>query len=102
VTQVLLAASSPAHWQAVADAIAQPALDTAACGRSRMYSPPPDPDIEQRMRAHHRRAAKVPAAEVEPGGEFSQSLLELAAVLRPGDHAGRRGVRRHRVHRHRG
>jgi len=35
-----------------------------------MYSPPPDPDIEQRMRAHHHRAAKALAAELEPGGEF--------------------------------
>jgi predicted aldo/keto reductase-like oxidoreductase len=29
VTQVLLAASSTSHWQAAADAVAQPALDTA-------------------------------------------------------------------------
>ncbi|MFJ3043815.1 hypothetical protein [Streptomyces tendae] len=35
-----------------------------------MYSPPPDPDAEQRMRAHHARAAKALDVRVEPGGEF--------------------------------
>ncbi|MFI2764868.1 hypothetical protein ACH5A3_39565 [Streptomyces echinatus] len=35
-----------------------------------MYSPPSDPAAEQRMRAHHQRAAKAMAATVEPGGEF--------------------------------
>jgi hypothetical protein len=35
-----------------------------------MYSPPPDPDTEQRMRTHHARAAKALAVQAEPGGEF--------------------------------
>ncbi|MFE9354890.1 hypothetical protein ACFYPB_11855 [Streptomyces olivaceoviridis] len=35
-----------------------------------MYSPPPDPDTERRMRAHHSRAAKASDVQVEPGGEF--------------------------------
>jgi hypothetical protein len=35
-----------------------------------VYSPPPDPDIEQRMRAHHARAAAALAVQMEPGGEF--------------------------------
>lgn len=35
-----------------------------------MYSPPPDPDTERRMRAHHARAAKALDVRVEPGGEF--------------------------------
>ncbi|MFF0110713.1 hypothetical protein [Streptomyces hirsutus] len=35
-----------------------------------MYSPPPDPDTEQRMRARHARAAKALDVRVEPGGEF--------------------------------
>ncbi|MDX3528209.1 hypothetical protein P1P75_17635 [Streptomyces sp. ID05-39B] len=35
-----------------------------------MYSPPPDPDTEQRMRAQHARAAKALDVRVEPGGEF--------------------------------
>ncbi|MER6471554.1 hypothetical protein [Streptomyces collinus] len=35
-----------------------------------MYSPPPDPDTERSMRAHHARAAKALNARVEPGGEF--------------------------------
>ncbi|MET9865236.1 hypothetical protein ABZZ16_03340 [Streptomyces sp. NPDC006386] len=35
-----------------------------------MYSPPPDPDTERRMRAHHARAAKSLDVQVEPGGEF--------------------------------
>lgn len=35
-----------------------------------MYSPPPDPDTEQRMRTHHARAAKVLDVQTEPGGEF--------------------------------
>ncbi|MCT9011591.1 hypothetical protein [Streptomyces rhizosphaerihabitans] len=35
-----------------------------------MYSPPPDPDTEQRMRSHHARAAKALDVQVEPGGEF--------------------------------
>lgn len=35
-----------------------------------MYSPPPDPDSERRMRAHHARAAKALDVRAEPGGEF--------------------------------
>ncbi|MCC9711697.1 hypothetical protein E4N62_44720 [Streptomyces sp. MNU76] len=35
-----------------------------------MYSPPPDPDTEQRMRAHHARAAKALDVQTEPGSEF--------------------------------
>ncbi|MGW0657282.1 hypothetical protein ACWD4T_52980, partial [Streptomyces umbrinus] len=35
-----------------------------------MYSPPPDPDTEQRMRAHHARAAEALDVRAEPGGEF--------------------------------
>ncbi|MFJ8509668.1 hypothetical protein [Streptomyces avermitilis] len=35
-----------------------------------MYSPPPDPDTEQHMRARHSRAAKALDVRVEPGGEF--------------------------------
>lgn len=35
-----------------------------------MYSPHPDPDTEQRMRAHHARAAKALDVQTEPGGEF--------------------------------
>ncbi|MFJ8082789.1 hypothetical protein ACIQ6Y_19485 [Streptomyces sp. NPDC096205] len=35
-----------------------------------MYAPPHDPATEQRMRAHHLRAAKALAATVEPGDEF--------------------------------
>ncbi|MDX3698026.1 hypothetical protein PV726_49420 [Streptomyces europaeiscabiei] len=35
-----------------------------------MYSPPPDPDPEQRMRAHYARATKALDVRVEPGGEF--------------------------------
>ncbi|MER5917211.1 hypothetical protein ABT124_44475 [Streptomyces sp. NPDC001982] len=35
-----------------------------------MYSPPPDPDTEQRMRAHHARATKVLEVRTDPGGEF--------------------------------
>ncbi|MBK3569279.1 hypothetical protein JHN47_36870 [Streptomyces sp. MBT62] len=35
-----------------------------------MYSPPPDPDTEQRMRAHHTRAARALDARTEPGSEF--------------------------------
>ncbi|MEU4490190.1 hypothetical protein AB0H94_35865 [Streptomyces purpurascens] len=35
-----------------------------------MYSPPPDPDTEQRMRAHHARAARALDVQTEPGGEF--------------------------------
>jgi hypothetical protein len=35
-----------------------------------MYSPPPDPDTEQRMRTHHARAAKALDVQTEPGGEF--------------------------------
>ncbi|MFH9016378.1 hypothetical protein ACH4C6_34040 [Streptomyces sp. NPDC017943] len=35
-----------------------------------MYSPPPDPDTERRMRAHHARAAKALDVQTEPGGEF--------------------------------
>jgi hypothetical protein len=35
-----------------------------------MYSPPPDPDNEQRMRTHHARAAKALDVQTEPGGEF--------------------------------
>ncbi|MFD9283637.1 hypothetical protein ACFWD7_41425 [Streptomyces mirabilis] len=35
-----------------------------------MYSPPPDPDTEQRMRAHHAHTAKALDVQVEPGTEF--------------------------------
>ncbi|MFF1708331.1 hypothetical protein [Streptomyces sp. NPDC058252] len=35
-----------------------------------MYSPPPDPDTEQRMRARHARAAQALDVQTEPGGEF--------------------------------
>ncbi|GHE13837.1 hypothetical protein GCM10010339_82400 [Streptomyces alanosinicus] len=35
-----------------------------------MYSPPPDPDTEERMRAHHARAAQALDVQTEPGGEF--------------------------------
>ncbi|KND39129.1 hypothetical protein IQ64_37150 [Streptomyces stelliscabiei] len=35
-----------------------------------MYSPPPDPDTEQRMRAQHARAAKALDVQIEPGSEF--------------------------------
>ncbi|ELP65879.1 hypothetical protein ACOT81_39660 [Streptomyces sp. WI04-05B] len=35
-----------------------------------MYSPPPDSDTEQRMRARHDRAAKALDVRVELGGEF--------------------------------
>ncbi|MBG7702434.1 hypothetical protein HCJ76_31240 [Streptomyces sp. MC1] len=35
-----------------------------------MYSPPPDPYTERRMRAHHARAAKALDVQVEPGAEF--------------------------------
>ncbi|MBC9730555.1 hypothetical protein [Streptomyces sp. TRM68367] len=35
-----------------------------------MYSPPPDPDTEQRMRAHHAHTAEVLDVQVEPGAEF--------------------------------
>lgn len=35
-----------------------------------MYSPPPDPDTEQRMRARHARAAKALDVQTEQGGEF--------------------------------
>ncbi|OSC66144.1 hypothetical protein B5181_17695 [Streptomyces sp. 4F] len=35
-----------------------------------MYSPPPDPDTEHRMRTHHARAATALHVQVEPGGEF--------------------------------
>ncbi len=35
-----------------------------------MYSPPPDPDTEQRMRARHARAAQALDVRVEPGGAF--------------------------------
>ncbi|MCX4428958.1 hypothetical protein [Streptomyces mirabilis] len=35
-----------------------------------MYSPPPDPDTEQRMRAHHAHTAKALDVQVEPGVEF--------------------------------
>ncbi|MCX4461453.1 hypothetical protein OOK58_01930 [Streptomyces sp. NBC_01728] len=35
-----------------------------------MYSPPSDPDVEQRMRAHHALAAKALEVQTEPGGEF--------------------------------
>ncbi|MFJ2565743.1 hypothetical protein ACIO02_22775 [Streptomyces sp. NPDC087568] len=35
-----------------------------------MYSPPPDPDTEQRMRAHHAHTAKALDVQVEPGAEF--------------------------------
>ncbi|MEU8718371.1 hypothetical protein [Streptomyces sp. NPDC048663] len=35
-----------------------------------MYSPPPDPDTEQRMRAHHARAATALDVQTESGGEF--------------------------------
>ncbi|MER6406276.1 hypothetical protein ABT269_22725 [Streptomyces viridosporus] len=35
-----------------------------------MYSPPPDPDTERRMRAHHARAAKALDVRIEPSGEF--------------------------------
>ncbi|WP_426570380.1 hypothetical protein [Streptomyces canus] len=35
-----------------------------------MYSPPPDPATERRMRAHHARAAQALNVQVEPAGEF--------------------------------
>jgi len=35
-----------------------------------MYSPPPDPDTEQRMRAHHAHTARALDVQVEPGAEF--------------------------------
>ncbi|SFH05322.1 hypothetical protein [Streptomyces mirabilis] len=35
-----------------------------------MYSPPPDPDTEQRIRTHHARTAEALDVRVEPGGEF--------------------------------
>lgn len=35
-----------------------------------MYSPPPDPDTEQRIRSRHARAAKALDVQTEPGGEF--------------------------------
>ncbi|MFD4956270.1 hypothetical protein [Streptomyces sp. NPDC058451] len=35
-----------------------------------MYSPPPDLDTEQRMRAHHAHIAEALDVQVEPGAEF--------------------------------
>ncbi|MFJ9893444.1 hypothetical protein ACIQPR_08930 [Streptomyces sp. NPDC091280] len=35
-----------------------------------MYSPPPDLDTEQRMRAHHASAAQALDVRMEPGSEF--------------------------------
>ncbi|GHE68923.1 hypothetical protein [Streptomyces capitiformicae] len=35
-----------------------------------MYSPPPDPDTEQRMRAHHAHTGQALDVQVEPGAEF--------------------------------
>ncbi|GGS95429.1 hypothetical protein [Streptomyces violaceus] len=35
-----------------------------------MYSPPPDPDTEQRMRTHHASAAKALDVQTEPGWVF--------------------------------
>jgi len=35
-----------------------------------MYSPPPDPDTERRMRAHHASAARALDVRTEPGSEF--------------------------------
>ncbi|MFC9931947.1 hypothetical protein [Streptomyces sp. NPDC127190] len=70
VTDVLIAASSAPHWSEAADAVAQPTLTAAQCGRSLVYSPPTDPDTERRLRVHHARAATALDVRVEPGREF--------------------------------
>ncbi len=81
LTGVLIAASSAPHWSQAADAVAQPSLTAAKlrekpeegapyASHSLVYSPPPDPDTEQRMRARHARAAQALDVRVEPGGEF--------------------------------
>ncbi|GGU69076.1 hypothetical protein [Streptomyces daghestanicus] len=69
VTPVLLAASRTPHWRQATDALAQPRPPPTTCERSPVYSPPPDPATEHRMRTHHQRAARALAAAVEPGGE---------------------------------
>jgi hypothetical protein len=69
VTDVLLAASGAPHWEEAPKPSPNPRSPPPSCGRSLVYSPPPDPDIEQHMRSCHARAAK--ALDVrEPGGEF--------------------------------